>query len=331
MLAALFFSKSLLDVHEVAERFYEGSHEDALRIYLVHKLVLLEDRELRGQIFLWIIDLYQDKLAGRSSIDAEDLADLRSEFTAFLRDCCLNNVVDVASICKSLRSTQWIPDLILFLTERGCYSEAVQLMLEEGQHDSAINLLKTRNDPKLYCQFSVELLKTKPKEIIDAWIAAGDCLSPHNLLSSLIQAGTVDEDALNPHILRYLEHSVERSPDGRDQSVQDYLLYLYLRLSYDDHLSRYLEKSFLFDPYFALRQCLDMRRYEIASIIYLKLGNKRDAISMALLAGNINATVQMLKRFVIDENPNQNLCLNALKYLVSHGDFKRFVHIGTKP
>jgi len=231
-LAATQYAKTQQSVEEIALKFVTVSQGDALKVYLLHKLDLVDDSDTAqlAMLCIWLIDVYLHLLM--SAADCAAATAVASEFREFLTDKRRNinrltayaliaaqghveESLHVATLCAD-----WERVIMLHVEQRQC-QEIFTLLSSMISGDSFADVISNRQleAGRLIEKFSPQLSLLAPARLVEVWMRASSCLEPTKLLSAVMSyemqlkhphADNIGCHGISTHRgIQYLQHCVD--------------------------------------------------------------------------------------------------------------------------
>lgn len=277
---------------EIALKFIEAKQEEALKEFLIKKLISLKPSE-RTQITLlvtWLTELYLNRLGQLEADDGKQhlFEETREEFRTFLKspkhkDCFYNNR---STIYDLLASHGDVENMVYFSVIMQDYERVVSHYCQHDDYSAALDVLSKHCDDKLFYKFSPVLMQHIPKEVVDAWIKMGNRLDPKNLIPALVNYSQMGSMQQITETIRYMEFCVYEL-DVKDEAIHNYLLSLYAKHK-PDALLWYLEQAgphvsdIHYDLKYALRLCAEHGYLRACVLVYKIMELYEEAVDLAL-------------------------------------------------
>lgn len=277
---------------EIALKFIEAKQEEALKEFLIKKLINLKPSE-KTQITLlvtWLTELYLNRLGQLEADDGKQhlFLETREEFRTFLKspkhkDCFYNNR---STIYDLLASHGDVDNMVYFSVIMQDYERVVSHYCQHDDYSAALDVLSKHCDDKLFYKFSPVLMQHIPKKVVDAWIQMGNRLDPKNLIPALVNYSQMGSMQQITETIRYMEFCVYEL-DVKDEAIHNYLLSLYAKHK-PDALLWYLEQAgthvsdIHYDLKYALRLCAEHGYLRACVLVYKIMELYEEAVDLAL-------------------------------------------------
>lgn len=277
---------------EIALKFIEAKQEEALKEFLIKKLVNLKPSE-KTQITLlvtWLTELYLNRLGQLEADDGKQhlFLETREEFRTFLKspkhkDCFYNNR---STIYDLLASHGDVDNMVYFSVIMQDYERVISHYCQHDDYSAALDVLSKHCDDKLFYKFSPVLMQHIPKKVVDAWIQMGNRLDPKNLIPALVNYSQMGSMQQINETIRYMEFCVYEL-DVKEEAIHNYLLSLYAKHK-PDALLWYLEQAgthvsdIHYDLKYALRLCSEHGYLQACVLVYKIMELYEEAVDLAL-------------------------------------------------
>lgn len=277
---------------EIALKFIEAKQEEALKEFLIKKLISLKSSE-KTQITLlvtWLTELYLNRLGQLEVDDGKQhlFLETREEFRTFLKspkhkDCFY---INRSTIYDLLASHGDVDNMVYFSVIMQDYERVVSHYCQHDDYSAALDVLSKHCDDKLFYKFSPVLMQHIPKKVVDAWIQMGNRLDPKNLIPALVNYSQMGSMQQITETIRYMEFCVYEL-DVKDEAIHNYLLSLYAKHK-PDALLWYLEQAgthvtdIHYDLKYALRLCAEHGYLQACVLVYKIMELYEEAVDLAL-------------------------------------------------
>jgi len=292
--AASYFALTQISFEEVALKFLQVKDTEALKMFLLKKMVNLKpnDKTQLTMLVTWLLELYLNEL-GRLRDEGKQEADydiLQEEFRKFINQSriktCLEHNKQVAyDLLSSHGDTE---NLIFFSMLMQDYPRVIRHHIQQDDYTAALEVLKKQKEDYRYLfeQFSPSLILQIPKQLIDLWKQRD--LDAKKLIPALVtQTQHNNKDSIK-YAIAYLEHCINNLKN-QDQAIHNYLISLYCKMDEERPLLTYLNRqgedgdSVCYDLKYALRLCSENQKNQSAVQIYSAMGLYEEAVDLALI------------------------------------------------
>ncbi|KAL0217957.1 hypothetical protein RCL1_008805 [Eukaryota sp. TZLM3-RCL] len=319
--AARRWARTNKPIEQVSLLFLEHS-KDALLEFLIEKLAILTrnqtvDSQVQvSMIALWIVDVYLSRLSTFQS-NERVLEDTKFEFRAFLDDNyeLLHKQTTYNLISAHNRSEE----LIYFAKLIGDFHRVVDLLIQEGQYQEALDVVSSSRDANFVYKFSPILICHVPSSVIRMWRNLPS-LDPKKLVPSLLLIQS-NSSILTEASLFLESHVFSSNSDPIEPAVANLLLSYYAELEDDSRLTAMLSDervSSTVDLQYALRVCASRGKYEASVRIHTVLGLYEEAVELALKTGDVElAKVNADRGGENDPDLKKKLWMKIAKFVIS--------------
>lgn len=291
--AAAYYALTQISFEEVALKFIQAKHSEALKMFLLKKMVNLKahDRTQLMMLLTWLIELYLNQLGELRDQDKKGSVydSLQDEFRKFLNQskvkACLEQNKRVAyDLLSSHADTE---NLIFFAMIMQDYPRVIRHHIQQNDFLAALEVLKKQREDyqQLFEQFSPTLMQHIPNQLVEVWKQRD--LDAKSLIPALVtQTQNNDQKSLK-YAVDYLEHCVFKLKN-EEPAIHNYLVSLYCKMDEEGPLLRYLNiqgqdnEEVSYDLKYALRLCSENDKHQAAVQIYSTMGLYEEAVDLAL-------------------------------------------------
>ena len=320
--AAVVLGKSSKAFEDVALAFIDNGESDALRKYLLTKLLNLKKTATMQRIMLasWLVELYMAKLnqlddtistkaevttssAGSTAQETQrQLPTIRKEF----QDFCRKNKADLdrKTVYEVISSHGREEELLYFANVVNDYNYVLSYWVQRERWDEAMAVLKKQTDPELFYKYSTVLMSHTPLDLVEVLMRQAD-LDPKKLVPALLNynkslPGSVP--LIQNQAIRYLLFAINHT-HSTDPAIHNTLLSLYASNPAKDEsdLLKYLEAQSQahvqhYDADFALRLCIANKRVQSCVHIYTTMSQWAAAVDLALKYNEVELAASVADR-----------------------------------
>lgn len=320
---------------EVALKFVDAGERDALRYYLRSRLAATRKTDItqRTMLATWLVEFYLSKCNElddliASSSASNDVSNLQAEQTHLEEELqeffeAYKSNLDRRTTYDLIRGHGRMDVFLNFANVIGDFERIIEYWVSEEEWVKAIDVLHRQPDLELYYRFASVLMRSAPKEIVDAWTRR-PTLDPIRLIPALLQQ---QHRPVNPlqqnHSVRYLNHLIFEQ--GNTTPTIHNLIVTFLAANNDDGpLLRFLTTApsdpFSGKPYYdldyALRICRANARIQPCVHIYAKMGLYEESVSLALEKGDLELARVTANMPEDDVQLRKKLWLKVARYVV---------------
>eukprot|EP01064_Diplonema_japonicum_P032450 TRINITY_DN6093_c0_g2_i1.p1 TRINITY_DN6093_c0_g2~~TRINITY_DN6093_c0_g2_i1.p1 ORF type:complete len:1039 (+),score=235.70 TRINITY_DN6093_c0_g2_i1:40-3156(+) len=327
---------------DTAMKFVQCGDRKALLLYLRERITFIESRrfamEQEGSqtvcLYIWASKVMLDIIA--ESEDSNEREDMRAEFHSFLSHISRRDIYHtqdkVTSVLAPIVDSYGMPDeMLYFLSLTKDYKSMMSFYMTHEKYQAALtclinNCMKT-SLLELWYVYCPRLITKTPVQVVDAWIGkAANMLEPSRLIPALLlyhprynPPGDTENQAV-----RYLKWLVKDSTE--DPAINNMLILVYVQ-QYDDEteLLQFLEsfdgssyayeEAEPFDKKYALRLCLQGKRYSAAALIYSTMRMHGDAVTLSLQSDDI-PLAKKLANCADDEVQKKQLWIQIVEHTI---------------
>jgi len=218
----------------------------------------------------------------------------------------------VAIVCSILKR---LDDAMRYLLIQRSFAAATRLLITYCVENPAFRGLWRKNLHVLMKHYPLKLVR---EGLIPHSGALG--LQPHDIAGPLHHYATHDNEpdpatGRRPRdhaVIEYLTHVVDRE-GNTDEATHNMLLAILARDGSDDALLAFIQGSKYLNSRYALRECQRRRRHAACVELYMRLRQYRDAVKLAVVAGNV-ALAKEKVREVGDDATRQHLWRGIARY-----------------
>ncbi|CAE6482992.1 unnamed protein product [Rhizoctonia solani] len=351
--AAQSYSQSVsAPFEEVALKFVDVGERDALRYFLRSRLATTRKTDVtqRAMLATWLIEFYLSKCNElddliASSSASNDVSNLQAEqihleeeLQEFFETYKAN--LDRKTTYDLIRGHGRTDVFLDFAGVTGDFERIIEHWVSEEEWVKAIDVLHrqvreliyrkvlhidiaSKPDLELYYRFASAMIRSAPKETVDAWTRR-PALDPIRLIPALLQQ---QHRPVNPlqqnHSVRYLNHLVFEQ--GNTTPTIHNLIVTFLAANNDDGpLLRFLTTAPsdpissrpYYDLDYALRICRTNGRIQPCVHIYAKMGLYEESVSLALEKGDLELAQITANMPEDDIQLRKKLWLKVARYVV---------------
>jgi len=336
--AAGVYGKSSKPFEEVALSFIDNNQPDALRKYLLAKLVAYKKSFVmqRMMIASWLVEIFMAKL---NSLDdtiitraelsetldpaktREQLEEVRSEYHDFVvrhkADLDRKTVYDVIS------SHGREEELLFYANAINDYNFVLSYWVQRERWTEALGVLKRQTDPEVFYRYGTVLMTHVATDLVEILMRqAGTSLQPRKLVPALLEYDRHYKGPLAQNqAVRYLQYVVNQL-GSTDPAVHNTLVSVYAAHPSRDEsaLLAYLQSQGdepNFDQDFALRLCIQHKRVMSCVHIYTSMGQYVQAVDLALSHNDVEFASVIADRPMSQPALRKKLWLAVAKKVIS--------------
>jgi hypothetical protein len=198
--AAGVYGKSSKPFEQVALTFIDNDQQDALRKYLVTKIMTLKKSSImqRSMIASWLVEIFMAKLnslddtlitkaelsESLNPVQTKDQLDtVRSEFQDFVTK--YKSDLDRRTAYDIISSHGREEELLFFASAVNDYNYVLAYWVQRERWAETLNVLKKQMDPTIFYRYSSVLMTHVASELVDILMRHED-LKPRNLIPALL-------------------------------------------------------------------------------------------------------------------------------------------------
>ncbi|CAE6455564.1 unnamed protein product [Rhizoctonia solani] len=320
---------------EVSLKFVDASERDALRYFLRSRLASTRKTDItqRAMLATWLVEFYLSKCNElddliASSSASNDVSNLQAEQLHLEEELqeffeAYKSNLDRKTTYDLIRGHGRTDVFLNFANVTGDFERIVEHWVSEEEWVKAIDVLHRQPDLELYYRFASAMIRSAPKETVDAWTRR-PALDPIRLIPALLQ---LQHRPVNPlqqnHSVRYLNHLIFEQ--GNTTPTIHNLIVTFLAASNDDGpLLRFLTTAPgdpistrpYYDLDYALRICRANGRIQPCVHIYAKMGLFEESVSLALEKGDLELAQITANMPEDDMQLRKKLWLKVARYVV---------------
>jgi len=348
MEAAGVYGKSSKPFEQVALAFIDQGEKDALRKYLLTKLVSMKKSSLMQRTMLasWLTEIYMSKLnlledmmntkaelaENNAPKDMElQLSTVRSEFQDFVRR--YKDDLDRKVVYDIISSHGREEELLHFSTTIGDYNYVLAYWVQRENWSEALKALNKQTDTDLIYKYSSVLMSRVPTDFIDIMMRQTnvDC---RKLIPAFLNYNSLATTPLNQNqAVRYLLFEINNR-NSTDSAIHNTLISIYASHPSKDEtaLLSYLEsqspnitpssklealQQLPYDADFALRLCIQYSRIRACVHIYTTMGQYASAVELALHHNETELATDIAERPDHDPALRKKLWLAIARSVIS--------------
>ncbi|KAJ2998398.1 hypothetical protein NUW58_g350 [Xylaria curta] len=337
--AAGVYGKSSKAFEDVALAFIDNGQTDALRKYLLTKLMTYKKSHImqRTMIATWLVEVFMAKLNlledtiaveaeaagdGHTAQSRQQLDTVREEFQNFVdkhkSDLDRKTVYDVIS------SHAREEELLFFANAINDYNYELSYWVQRERWTEALNVLKKQTDADVFYRYSSVLMTHAAHELVEI-LMRHTKLEPRKIIPALLDynrnfSGTLSQN----QALRYLQYVINQL-QSTDAAVHNTIVSIYA--SHDSKsesgLVAYLESQGdepSFDPDFALRLCIQHKRTLSCVHIYTNMGQYVQAVDLALSHNEVEYASIIADRPISNPPLRKKLWLAVARKVISQSN-----------
>ncbi|CAE6425800.1 unnamed protein product [Rhizoctonia solani] len=322
---------------EVALKFVDAGERDALRYFLRSRLAgtrkTFQDITQRAMLATWLVEFYLSKCNElddliASSSASNDVSNLQAEQIHLEEELqeffeAYKSNLDRKTTYNLIRGHGRTDVFLNFASVTGDFERIIEHWVSEEEWVKAIDVLHRQPDLELYYRFASAMIRSTPKETVDAWTRR-PALDPIRLIPALLQ---LQHRPVNPlqqnHSVRYLNHLIFEQ--GNTTPTIHNLIVTFLAANNDDGpLLRFLTTAPgdpisgkpYYDLDYALRICRANGRIQPCVHIYAKMGLYEESVSLALEKGDLELAQITANMPEDDVQLRKKLWLKVARYVV---------------
>ncbi|KAH7345284.1 Pep3/Vps18/deep orange family-domain-containing protein [Rhizoctonia solani] len=320
---------------EVALKFVDAGERDALRYFLRSRLAGTRKTDItqRAMLATWLVEFYLSKCNElddliASSSASNDVSNLQAEQIHLEEELqeffeAYKSNLDRKTTYDLIRGHGRTDVFLNFASVTGDFERIIEHWVSEEEWVKAIDVLHRQPDLELYYRFASAMVRSAPKETVDAWTRR-PALDPIRLIPALLQ---LQHRPVNPlqqnHSVRYLNHLIFEQ--GNTTPTIHNLIVTFLAANDDDGpLLRFLTTAPgdpisgkpYYDLDYALRICRANGRIQPCVHIYAKMGLYEESVSLALEKGDLELAQITANMPEDDVQLRKKLWLKVARYVV---------------
>jgi len=332
--SASVYGKSSKAFEEVALTFIDNDEQDALRKYLLTKIMTYKKNQImqRMMIASWLVEVFMSKfnslddtittkaelVEGTTTAETKDeLTTIRSQFHDFVNR--YKGDLDRKTTYDIISSHGREQELLTYATAVDDHNYILTYWIQRERWRDALDVLKRQSDPSIFYKYASVLMTHTPIDLVDILMRHQD-LNPRKLIPALLNYAQDNQAA------RYLHYCID-SLGSTDAAVHNTLISIYAAhpTPSETELLRYLSSQSShprgtpsYDADFALRLCLQHNRVQACVHIYSLMSQYASAVSLALKHDEIDLAAMIADR-PAESNPalRKSLWLAVAKKVIS--------------
>ena len=337
--AASVYGKSTRPFEHVALTFIDHGEQDALRKYLLTKIVTYKKSSIMQRVMIasWLIEIFMSKL---NSLDdtittkaqlaenmntaetKDELANIRKEFQDFVAK--YKSDLDRKTTYEIISTHGREQELLSYATAINDYNFVLEYWVQRERWQESLDVLKQQTNPAVFYKYSSVLMAHAATELVDILMRHPD-LNPRNLIPALLNYNKDNPIPLAQNqAARYLNFCIT-TLHSTDAAIHNTLISIYAShpspsesalLSYLSTQS--FSQSPAYDADFAFRLCIQHARVQSAVHIYSSIGQYASAVDLALKHDQIDLASLVADR-PADSDPalRKKLWLAVAKKVIS--------------
>jgi vacuolar protein sorting-associated protein 18 len=337
--AAGVYGKSTKPFEQVALTFVDNDQQDALRKYLLTKIMTYKKSSIMQRIMIasWLVEIFMSKLNSLddtivtkaelsetlSPAQTKDQLDaIRTEFQNFVKK--YKSDLDRKTTYDIISSHGREDELLFFATAVNDYNYVLSYWIQRERWKEALDVLKGQTAPEIFYRYSSGLIMHVAADLVDILMRHPD-LEPRNLIPALLSYDRNFQGPLSQNqAVRYLLHVINHL-HSTDAAVHNTLISIYAFHPSKDEtaLLNYLESQGdepSFDSDFALRLCIQHKRVQSCVHIYSTMGQYLQAVELALAHSEIDLASIIADRPVSNPALQKKLWLAIAKKVISQSN-----------
>lgn len=301
--AASIYGKSTKAFEEVTLSFIDNNQQDALRKYLLTKIVTYKKSSTMQRVMIasWLIELYMAKMNNLDdTINTEAelvenigtdetrklLTTIRTEFKDFVTK--FKSDLDQKTTYDIISSHGREEELLTYATAITDWNYVLSYWIQREKWDEALDVLKKQTDASIFYKYSSVLIAHEPTQLVEILMRHTD-FNTRNLIPALLNyAKDVNIPLQQNQAARYLLFCINQL-GSTDTAVHNTLISIYASDSSpsESALLSYLSSqsalpSPSYDADFALRLCIQHDRIESCVHLYSLMNQYPAAVALAL-------------------------------------------------
>jgi hypothetical protein len=337
--AAVVLGKSSKPFEDVALNFIDKGEHDALRKYLLTKLVGLPKSYTMQRTMLasWLIELYMAKLnqlddtistkaelaEGSTASDMQkQLPIVRKEYQDFVIK--YKSDLDNKTTYEIINSHGREEELLHFANVVNDYNFVLSYWVQRERWSEAMSVLKKQTEPEVFHKYSTVLMSHVAVDLVEVMMRQSS-LDPKKLIPALLSYNrTIGSSIplLQNQAIRYLLFCINHQ-HSTTPAVHNTLISLYAShpcveesalLSYLETQSAAHEQNY--DADFALRLCIAHKRVQSAVHVYCTMSQPASAVDLALKYDETDLAAVVADRPGNDDALRKKLWLKIAKKVI---------------
>lgn len=337
--AAGVYGKSNKPFEQVALTFIDNNQQDALRKYLLTKLLALKKSSIMQRVMIasWLVEIFMSKLNSLEDtiITKAELSEIlnpaqtkfqlltiKAEFEEFVTK--YKSDLDQKTTYDIISSHGREGELLYFASAIKDYNYVLAYWIQRERWSEALDVLKKQTDPEIFYRYSSVLITHAANELVNILMRHTD-LEPRNLIPALLAYNKDFRGSLvQNQAVRYLLYVINQL-NSTDAAIHNTLISIYASHPSGEEtaLLSYLESQGeepSFDSDFALRLCIQHSRVQSCVHIYSTMGQYLQAVELALKHSQIDLASLIADR--PDSNPalRKKLWLAVARKVISQSN-----------
>ncbi|KAF2005459.1 hypothetical protein P154DRAFT_559969 [Amniculicola lignicola CBS 123094] len=336
--AAAVYGRSTKPFEEVALTFIDKGEQDALRKYLLTKLLMLKKSFIMQRLMVatWLVELYMAKLntlddtittkaelsESMNTAETQDqLSVIRKEYQGFVTK--YKSDLDRKTVYEIISSHGREEELLYFATVVDDYNYVLSYWVQRERWAESLDVLKKQTDPEIFYKYSSVLMVHVPVDLIEIMMRQTN-LNAQKLIPAFLNYNNITKVSLSQNqAVRYLLFEINQH-QSTDAAVHNTLISIYASNSTTDESSllAYLEGQSNaheqnYDADFALRLCIQHKRVQSCVHIYSSMGQYVQAVDLALKYDEVDLASSVADRSDTDPTLRKKLWLAVAKKVIS--------------
>ncbi|PHH55451.1 Vacuolar membrane protein pep3 [Ceratocystis fimbriata CBS 114723] len=337
--AADIYGRSNKPFEEVALGFIDAAQPDALRKYLLAKLLLSKKSAVMQRIMMasWLVEIFMGRLNSLEddiltqtepsevtdpSESQELMKTVRKEYESFVMR--YKDILDRKTVYEIIGSHGRESELLFFAESVNDYGYVLAYWVQRESWNKGLGVLKKQTDPEVFYKYSSVLLTHAATEMVEILMRHPD-LKTRRLIPAMLEYNrNFKGSPAQNQAVRYLLYVVNQL-DSKDAAVHNTLVSLYASNPAKDEsaLLAYLESQGdepSFDSDFALRLCIEHHRTLSCVHIYTNMGQYLQAVDLALSHGEIELASVIADRPLANPALRKKLWLAVARKVISQSN-----------
>lgn len=319
---ALLYAKSRKSFAEITLNLSKLDNKEPLKQFLKAKYNDLgsEDKLQATPIMAWLVEIWMYEIGQLRSRDEKKFKDSQDEFRRFVkspkaRECIIDNHRLVYNLMLSHGN---IEDLVFVATLIHDHDKVISHHIQQENYIEAINVLSEQGTPDLIYKYLPQLMRKKPKEMVDLLIKRVESLDPIKISRLLVRCEEGRPASIMSETVRYLEFC-SKNFIIKDKLFHNHLISLYVKLKLKDQLMVYLdqqgEESICYDTVYALRLCAEQDLHEACIQIYTAMQLYNEAVEQALKT-DLSLALDTASKPYEDDDLRRKLWLKITRHMI---------------
>ena len=327
--SAMHFAKTRCSFESTVLKFIDLPEKTALMNYLKKKLEFTKDRMETALVVVWLVDVYLTKMSDTEQMDeddgdgpeaiAEELEHLKADFLNLLKTPKIAECVDQnkTSLYELMSDHGHVANMIKFADVTNDYERLIKFYIQNNQFQPVLDTLREQRRPNLYYEYGSALMREKPQQLVDLFIAEGRRLNPVCIVPCLAACRSPEQEI---QAMKYLEFSVNQL-GSRAPATHNFLISLYIKHS-PEKVDPYLKEQGFeveqipYDVKYTLRLCKERGLNRECVTLHCVLGQLEEAVSLALNTVDLEQAKLCLQFAEEDKEMRRKIWLKIARYVV---------------